>query len=134
MLQTCFRSMRTTNSPPSLASSCSIVTERGVDLRRGHESGRLPPRKTYAARRGGRLGDRPEGRVPAGSSRAQARGLAGVPFAPEGPVRSLRLRKVARISKMAGIFSRCGSSIAIAPCIMIVRPDQYIADVLPLDA
>src|SRR5271166_4464226 len=59
--QTCFRSMRMTNSPPSLASFCSIVTEHGVGLRRGHESGRLPPRKTLGCL-GSPVADRSGGR------------------------------------------------------------------------
>ena len=83
-----------------------------------------------------RRGDRRPRGLPAGSSRARRRGDAGVAAAAQGTLRlaSTTRRCSAPTSKSGqDIFTMRGIDRE-GGCIVVVRPDQYVAHVLPLDA
>ena len=94
----------------------------------------FPGPKIYAPRRGYRLGDRCARGVPASPSRSRHRDHAGFSSAPEGTLRTSRLREMfcADIKGGNDIFAMRGIDRE-AGCMVVVRPDQYVAHVLPLD-
>ncbi len=71
---------------------------------------------------------------PARSSRALRRGHAGLSPAAEGPLRTCDYEKIfcADLNTGNDIFTARGIDRERG-CVVVVRPDQYIAHVLPLD-
>ena len=76
---------------------------------------------------------RRQGRLPAAARRRRHLDRAGAVPAPHRTVRARRLRERLRHATRTTTSSSCAASTARG-CVVVVRPDQYVAAVLPLDA
>ena len=98
------------------------------------QSPESPRQEIHARRRRHRQRDRCPGNLPAGPSRTCDRGHAPV-LAPEGALRAPLITKMFCPDLKSGndIFDMRGID-RDRGCMVVVRPDQYVAHILPLDA